>query len=96
MHQWSDVSIRENSASNAIQNQPPKERFHMEPEGLSVSSLDPEDPWNMDTYEKEGDWSPPEATWSNSHAEWTAPSPATKPQPTYFVRCINKRSEYFA
>ena len=57
----------------------------MEPEGLSVSSMDPEDPWNMDTYEKEGDWSPPEANWNNSNEEWTAPVTLAKPQPTYFV-----------
>ena len=60
----------------------------MEPEGVSVSSLDPDDPWNMDTYEKEGDWSPPEAHWSNPQEEWTAPVPVTKPQPTYFVSKI--------
>ena len=68
-----------------VTERPQKESFRLEPEGLSVSSMDPDDPWNMDAYEKEGDWSPPEAHWSNSNEEWNAPPPVAKPQPTYFV-----------
>nr|XP_039272485.1 uncharacterized protein LOC120346739 isoform X1 [Styela clava] len=62
------------------------EEWTLEPEGFPINppQLDPNDPWNLEVIENEGngDWSAPVSSWDNTNEEWKAPVPV-KTTPSY-------------